>query len=322
MKNLKKIALGTLLLASVCVASAQSLTVATGEAKKGFSKLFANINDVCGTTVPLKELNTNGGLENVGELANKNAVLGLVPVDIYQTMEKTDDAIGRLKAVMSLNSNLLHVVVSSAGYQYQEGRVCDGKELFGKCTGDWKPVVKTKVITTMEDLKGRKVAAVGSAQVLARSYFNKKLGYGMDVRDVDPDAKAFELLKKGEVDAVLTMAAYPAGGVSALKQDSGLTLVDFNLPASGVYKVTSKNYKNLGVYGRKFLAVPNLLMARPVDPNGETGQQITRLKACISSNLKKMQDETGFEPSWSDVTTTAVPDEVPTWTGVLPKTKK
>lgn len=302
---------------NMAAVSAQSLAFASGETKKGYSKVFANINDVCGSTVPLKEVNTGGGLDNLTVLVDKGATVGISQIDTWQSLSGGDEAIGRLKALTSLNYNLMHIVVQKDGYS--AGRQCSGREVLGKCvTGDWQPVLK--VIEKESDLKGLTVAAVGSAQVLVRTYLNKKLGLGIEVKDVDAakgqsgDQIAFGMLKAGQVHAVITMAAYPSGPVGSLKQTDGLILANFSQPAGGAYKVVKKNYKNVGAYNVPFLAVPNILWARPVDPNGAIGQQITVLKSCLAANLKRLQDEDGFEPSWADANL-AVPDELQQWSG-------
>lgn len=309
------------LLLSVNGVFAQSLSFATGEAKKGYSKLYANINELCNAAVPLKEVNTNGGLDNITTLVDKGATVGISQIDTWQSLSGGDEAIGRLKAVASLNHNLMHIVVQKDGFN--AGRQCTGKEVMGKCiTGDWQPV--KKVIEKDTDLKGLTVAAVGSAQVLARTYLNKKFGFGIEVTDVDAkagksgDQVAFDLLKDGKVQAVITMAAYPAGSTSVggLKPTDGLMLANFTQQVGGGFRVVKKNYKNIGAYNVPFLAVPNMLWARPVDPNSPTGQQITALKACLTANLKKLQDDEGFEPSWADATL-VLPDDVPAWTGVI-----
>ena len=324
MKN--RIFAGILLLFSLSVVQAQSLSFASGESKKGYSKLFANINDVCNASVPLKEINTNGGLDNLTTLIDKGASVGISQIDTWQSLSNGDEAIGRLKGVVSLNYNLMHIVVQQGGYN--AGRQCSGKEAFGKClNGDWQPIMK--VIEKDTDLKGLTVAVVGSAQVLARTYLNKKLALGLDLKDVDAkagksgDQIAFDMLRAGQVHAVITMAAYPAGptSVGGLKQNDGLTLANFTQQVGGGYRVVKKNYKGLGAFNVPFLAVPNILWARPVDPNGPIGQQITALKSCINAKLKRLQDEEGFEPSWADATL-ALPDDVPAWSGKLaPKNK-
>jgi TRAP-type uncharacterized transport system substrate-binding protein len=329
--KLKAIAL--IAIAFACTATAfaapPTLKFATGKADKAFSKLYGNINKYCAEEVATEELNTTGGFENVGVLTDKVASLAFVPIDVYQAMAGTDDAVGMLRGVMSLNSNMLHIVVKKSGYAYdyldQNDKYCDGKEIFGKCTGDWKPKKKsaTKVITTVEDLKGLKVAAVGSAQVLARSYFNKKLSYNLDIENIELDKDALDKLEKGQVKAVLTTLAYSnTSFVSLMKPERGLTLVDFNLQPSAPYKIMKKNYKNLGIFGRQFLTVSNILMARPLDPASEAGIQVTKLKACINTKLDRLKTDDGTEPSWSDVTSTALPEGIPSWSGVLPGKKK
>lgn len=318
------------LFASSAFAASPSIKIATGKAGKGYSKIYSNINKFCGDQVPSEELNTNGGFDNIVALTDKVATLAPVPVDVYQALASTDDAVGRLKGIMMLNSNMLHIVVMKSGYTYgyddANDKYCDGKEAFGKCvTGDWKPKHKTgtKVITSVADLKGLRVAAVGSAQVLARRLFNTKMGYNLDIQNIDPDAKAFEALKKGEVKAVLTTAAYSrTGPIAELPASSGFTLVEFDQAASAPYKLVKKNYKNLGIFGRQFLTVPNMLMARPIDPASDVGQQITKYKACVNANLSKLQADEDTEPSWSDVNSTALPDDIPSWSGVAPSKKK
>jgi hypothetical protein len=316
-----RIIAGIVLLFSFGLVQAQSLAFASGEAKKGYSKVFANINELCNTNVPLKEVNTNGGLDNLTTLVDKGATVGISQIDTWQSLSGGDEAIGRLKAVVSLNYNLMHIIVQQGGYN--AGKQCSGKEFAGKCiTGEWQPIMK--VVEKDTDLKGLTVAAVGSAQVLVRTYLNKKLGLGLDVKDVDAkagksgDQIAFDMLKAGQVQAVITMAAYPAGptSVGGLKQTDGLILANFTQQVGGGYRVVKKNYKGLGAFNVPFLAVPNILWARPVDPNGEPGQQVTALKSCITKNLKKFQDGEGFEPSWSDATL-ALPDDVPAWSGVI-----
>ena len=320
-----RIIAGIVLLLVLCSNSfAQSLAFASGEKGKGYSKIFANVNDVCNASVPLKEFNTGGGLDNLTVLADKGATVGLSQIDTWQSLSNNgDEAIGRLKGVISLNSNLLHIIVQQAGFQKQTGTQCSVPEVFGKCAGTRTPVFQAVVITKDTDLKGLTVAAVGSAQLLARTYLSKKLELELDVKDVDAaggksgDALAIEMLKTGKVQAVITMAAYPSGPVSAIKQADGLSLANFTKQVSGGYKVVKKNYKGMGAFNVPFLAVPNILWARPVDPNGPIGQQISGLKACITANLKRFQDEDGFEPSWADATL-VLPDDIPAWTGKAP----
>jgi hypothetical protein len=49
--------------------SAVQLRIATGKLGKGFSKVLADIRKVCGTAVPMVEVQTEGGLQNLMALA-------------------------------------------------------------------------------------------------------------------------------------------------------------------------------------------------------------------------------------------------------------
>lgn len=302
---------------------AQSLTVATGPTKKGYSNLFANINAVCGKTVPLEELNTGGGLDNLGEMATKKAELGIVQVDVFQGMEKTDDAIGRLKGLMSLNYNLLHIVVNANGFQVKTGAmICDGREILGACTGERKPVYSQVVVKSEMDLKGLTVGAVGSAQLVVRKLLNDRLKLNVQVKDIEKDVDAFNMLKAGTIHAVLTVAAAPHGLLKDFKQTDGLSLAAWTSAPGSSYKIIKKNYKNLGVFGVPFLAAPNLMMTRPVDPNSEVGMKITALRQCMQKNIGALKEGKTYEASWEDVSALTPPDDISAWSGVAVGSKK
>ena len=93
------------------------LRIATGKPGKGFSKVFADIRNVCGATVPMVEIETEGGLQNLTALAANKADLGFVQVDTFAAMQDSDASIANLQTVMPMNTNLLHVIARSSGYE-------------------------------------------------------------------------------------------------------------------------------------------------------------------------------------------------------------
>lgn len=311
MKSKTMLCIGLIFLfAFASFAMADPLIFATGQAKKGYSKVYANVNAVCGSHVPMKERVTDGGLANLTDLASKEATVGIASYGVFMSMSGTDDTIARLKGVVQLNSQLVHIIVNENGYV--TGRTCSGKVVLGKCWGSW--VNQTKVINKVEDLNGITMGAVGSGSVVGRTLF-KKLNINVAIRDIDKDNEALAALARGEIAAVMTTAAYPAGPVSAIKQGSGFKLLSWNLPAPTGYKLVKKNYKNMGAFGVAFLAEPNILFARPVDPNGDIGNKITALQTCIKNNFRRFKDGDGFEQSWNDSMTTNVPDDIAPWNG-------
>jgi TRAP-type uncharacterized transport system substrate-binding protein len=304
--------------------SAAALSFASAAPSKGYSRLFANINAVCGAKLPLKEINTSDGLDNLIHLSEKNATLGIAQYDTWAGLSVGDESIKNLKGLATLSYSLMHIVVLAGGTSVVEGKRCEGgKAILGKCVwGNWKDSVSTVTIKNETQLKGHTVAAVGAAQGLARNFLNKHMDLGLKIVDVAPtpsksaEALALDKLKSGEVQAVLIMGSYPESTISLLKNSDKprekMALATFNSTPGKAFRVVKKNYKNLDAYNLPFLAVPNILWARPVDPNGETGKQIHELQNCLSANLQTLQDKEGFESGWTDASM-AVPDTIGAW---------
>lgn len=303
---------------------AEPLSFTTAEAGKGYSKIFSNLNAMCGSKVPMQEVNTSGGLDNLVSLSEKTSTIGIAQYDTWLALSKGDEAIGRLKGLATVSYNLMHIVVLAGGISKVENKQCvGGKEVFGKCIwGEWKDNVNTTLIKTELQLKGLKVAVVGAAQGLARSLLNDKLELNLTLIDVPPlqgkpaETQAIDKLKSGEVQAVIFMGIHPEAAVAALKNgdkpNEKFSLTSFYGSAPSGFKLIKKNYKNINAYNVTFLAVPNILWVRSVDPGGDTGKQINELKNCFSANLQTLQDKEGFESGWAEASL-SMPDDVPVW---------
>lgn len=275
--------------------SCDGLKVATGPAGKGYSKLFADMQSVCGKQVPMCEVRTSGGLDNLNSLSVNEADVGLVQVDTYNDMKRGDENIASLKAVMPLNYNYLHIVTNSSGAS--SGR-------------NWYGTKKYIVVNNFADLRSQKVAVVGSTKLLARR-LNQQLNMNMQFVEVDTDAQAFGLVKDGSVAAAMTVSGWPSGTVNQLKQDSGLTLVPFNMQVQAPYVTRTVNYRNLGVYNLNTLAVPNMLITRPF--KGTRANDVVKLRNCLVNNLQNLQ-EGSYQPGWKEVKDTKSTYDIPSFT--------
>ena len=264
-------------------ADCEGVKVATGPKGKGYSTLFADINKLIGSKVALCEVNTTGGLDNLNALSTKDADIGIVQIDTWNDMKGGDDNIAALQAVMPLNSNYLHIVTSVNGVV--------GEKKFGLLKGD------TKVINRFSDLRGQRVALVGSAQLLGRK-LEKSVGYGMQFIDVKTDADGFAMVKSGQVAAVLTVSGWPSGTVKQLSQADGLTLVPFDAPIGEPYKVKALNYKNIAVYNNNSLAIQNVLVSRAF--TGQRAANVAAIQAGITRNLTELK-EGNYQPAWNEV---------------------
>src|SRR5689334_3624516 len=133
------------------------LRIATGKPGKGFSKVFADVRNVCGAAMPIVEIETEGGLQNLTALAANKADLGFVQVDTFAAMQDSDASIANLQTVMPMNTNLLHVIARTSGYE-------SPPTMMEKITLSRKVVF----VRTFGELRSLPVAVVGSARSLAR----------------------------------------------------------------------------------------------------------------------------------------------------------
>lgn len=266
-------------------ADCEGLKVATGPKGKGYSTLFADIQKVTGGKIALCEVNTAGGLDNLNALSTKEADVGFVQIDTWNDMKNGDENIAALQYIMPMNSNYLHVVTLASGFTQEHAKKFFGSEK------------KLVVINSFADLRGQRVALVGSAQLLGRK-LDKQLGYNMQFVDVKSDADGFAMVKKAEVAAVFTVSGWPSGTVKQLQQADGLTLVPFNAPIGEPYKVKPLNYKNIAVYNNNSLAIPNVLVTRPF--TGSRQANVAALQSAITRNLTELK-EGNYQPAWNEV---------------------
>jgi TRAP-type uncharacterized transport system substrate-binding protein len=268
--------------------SAVQLRIATGKPGKGFSKVFADIRNVCGTVVPMVEVETEGGLQNLTALAANKADLGFVQVDTFATMQDSDPNIAALQTVMPMNVNLLHVVARSSGYEPPQNGLIE--RLSGR---------KTVVVRSFGDLKGLPVAVVGSARSLGRE-LDRAQALGLQFVDISTDEEGLAKLKRGDVAALFSTSGWPSGPVQALKRGDGLHLVRFDLKVPEPYLISTRNYENLDSFKHPFLGVPNALMTRPFTPGGAYGRAVATLRDCVKKTLVALR-EGPYEPMWQEV---------------------
>ncbi|MEJ7931817.1 hypothetical protein WG922_17740 [Ramlibacter sp. AN1015] len=271
------------------------LRIATGAKGKGFSRVFADIQYACGSRVALAEVPTEGGLQNLSVLVANRADLGFVQLDTLREMKASDDAIGKLRTVLPMNSNLLHVVARRDGYP-RRGIV----PLVWPLDNAWF----NRHVHQVSDLRGLAVAVVGSARKLGRTVSE---AHGLDIRfvDVETDDAGIAMVQRGEVAALFTTSGWPNGPVQALRRADGVKLVPFDLPVQRPYQKVRKNYDNVDAWNMEFLAAENVLVTRPFSGDGAKGRAVQALQACILHNLTQLQ-EGAFEPAWRDVRS---PDE-------------
>ena len=160
-----------------------ALRIAAGPDGKVYSRMVYDMQRACGQAASFCPVITKGGVDNMTRLAASEAEMGIVQVDVLREMKHSDPTIKKLQLVLPLHNNLLHVLTLSKGVK-PEG-------LLGKL-----PFTERTPLTKFSQLQGRRVAAVGSAQLMGQT-LGEKLGYGLQVLSASNDREAIAMMQLG-----------------------------------------------------------------------------------------------------------------------------
>jgi TRAP-type uncharacterized transport system substrate-binding protein len=253
-----------------------ALRIASGPKGKVYELIAKDIQAVCGSSVSVCSTPSTGGLQNLMLLSSNDAELGIVQLNTLEEMSKGgDDNIKNLQAVMPLHTNLLHILSLRAGSSVR--------------ATSFPFMGNDRNIQKFTDLKGLKVAVVGSTQLLGQ-VLNKHFGHGMELLIADSDDHALKMLNSNQVQAIFSDGGWPLPSVARHRADSGLQLVEFDVPAPDRFTVVQRSYEKLDAFNRKFLGTPNLLVTRAFKPGGETGKKVSALQSCLLKNIDELQE--------------------------------
>ena len=268
-----------------------ALRIGSGPRGKIYELMVQDIQRVCSAEVSVCSVPSMGGLPNLMMLSASQAELGIVQLDTLTQMTKGgDENIAALQAVMPLHTNLLHILSLRAGSRVGIVKIGDKAVPW---TGDGK------VFSKFSDLKGIKVAVVGSTQLLGQT-LNQQTGYAMEFLIAESDDQAVQMLQANQVQAIFTDGGWPLPSISRHQNNSGLMLVEYDLPVKEPFIAVKRNYENLDAFNFNFLGIPNLLVTRPFKNNGDLGKRVAALQRCILNHLDDLQ-EGRFQPAWKEV---------------------
>ena len=274
------------------IASSSALRIGSGPDGKLYQLLVRDMQTVCAKEVPLVNVPGSGGIPNLVGLSASQLDLGIAQLDTLLEIGKDgDENIQMLQAVMPLHTNLLHVLSLRSGSKAGDvNALVDGTPL------DFREV---KVIRNFSDLKGMKVAAVGSTMLLGTK-LNDQNGMNMSLRKAENDEQAIQWLKANKVQAIFTDGGWPLPSIAHLQSSSGLALVEFDLAPRPPFLVVKRNYQNLDAFNMRFLGSPNLLLTRPFKPGGDIGKRVAALQSCLLSHLDELQ-EGRYQAAWKEI---------------------
>src|SRR3954470_8811590 len=178
-------------------------------------------------------------------------------------------------------------------------------------------VIASKSVRSLADLNGKRVSVDlpnGGTFVTASIVF-ERLGLKPNLVYIEQRI-SMEMLKRGELDAVIAVGGKPYKSVSAFNDDKGrfhFVPVDYARPLQGDYLpavLTSKDYPNLIAEGERVdtIAVPAVLAAYNWAPNTDRYRKLSQFVDAFFTKFPTFQNPP-FHPKWKEVSLSApLPD--------------
>src|ERR1700681_2849172 len=174
-------------------------------------------------------------------------------------------------------------------------------------------VIASKSIRSLADLNGKKVSVDlpnGGTFVTASIVF-ERLGLKPNLVYIEQRI-SMEMLKKGEIDAMIAVGGKPYKSVSAFKDDRDrfhFVPVDYAKPLQGDYLpavLTAKDYPNLIAEGERVdtIAVPAVLAAYNWAPNTDRYRKLALFVEAFFTKFPAFQNPP-FHPKWKEVSLSA-----------------
>jgi TRAP-type uncharacterized transport system substrate-binding protein len=230
---------------------------------------------------------STGGADNIQALVERKIDAGIVQADVLSYMMIKEPMVAKkIRSLVALHSNYLHVLVLKNGYKEDLGKFKFKKQV---------------VIRSIRDLDGRKVAAFGSAPITVKN-INERLGLNLRIVDVNSKEEGLAMLNKGEVAAFVAMGGKP---ISWVDKEVGSNITLAVVESADIEKLKSPysagqlTYKKLGVLGYSTVAVRNELLVW--DFTGQRAQQLLQVRKFLKDNLNDIKDSRGAHPAWQDV---------------------
>lgn len=269
------------------VASAQTLTVATGSNTATYSRLLKEINEACSTSIPINEKNTSGSLENMALLTGNQVNAAFVQTDVLYFLSRTDDRIAGIKTLVALHPEEVHIIALRESKTKEGGVMGVGS----------KPIQ----VNTIEALAGRTVVAWGGSYVTAQVIKIQTM-IAFNVVEVPDAATALKALDSGQAEAILAVGGQPLGFLEKLNQQYKLVAIgaDAADKLKSVYRPAKLNYTNLGSLGVSTVATDALFVTREYK-TAKFSQALGALRTCIYANVDELKESTGKHPKWQSI---------------------
>jgi TRAP-type uncharacterized transport system substrate-binding protein len=268
---------------------AKQFKVGQGSVTGTYTEAFKELAEACSTSsLPLVPAFPDGkgdGANNLEALVNSRAQAAFVRNDII-FWQGQNGQLGNIKTLFTLWPETVHILALT------QSKLKEGGTLgFGK---------KTVVLSTISDLNGRRLGAVGANQITANVLKSQgQLGF-----EIVPctDAKAcIGLLNAGEIEAVIFTAGKPLPIFEKLDATYKLLAItpDVAKKVELVYRPTTITYSNLAAAFNVPTVEADAIFVTKVFNTESKRVQLAELRDCFYKRLDELKDE--GSPRWQNV---------------------
>lgn len=296
MKSTRSMAILLGLIVSVSAFAQDKFTIAGGGgAKNGsvYSSMVETISKYCSTdALPVEEVQTKGGTENLELLKGNKVKAAIIPSDLLAAAKfDNGSSVAQIQTLFTLHNEAVHLIARG-----------DAKTEGGLSLGRFNLGGKEIVYNNPEDFKGRTIGAVGGSGVTARIVSDMlRYGWVIDTATYKSNSELTAALTAGKIDGIIISAGLQSDAVKSIKGNFKLIPLRGNSDTAKVYEAVKVEYSNLNGGRAVDTLGSRALMVTRTWRSQEMLDQLGTFRQCFTSNVGKIQDAQGTHPAWQDV---------------------
>ncbi len=271
----------------VGVASAQTVTlkVASDSSSGTYAKMLGEVVNACGSDeFNIQAAGNHGGaVGNLDALFNNQADAAFLHSDVFAASAQSDPAYARLKTLVALWPEPIHVLALKVSKTKKQGTFSFG----------------TVEINTLADAAGYQVGAAGGGVITGRVL---QTPGKFQVVDEGTGDQVISALDNGQIAAAIFVGAAPLPNLQKLASTGRYKLIPIGEAianqVSNFYRPAKVNYPGLSNGPISTLAPVSVLLTKMFQtPSKQNAQRA--LRACFANHLADLQDS--GSRNWAEV---------------------
>lgn len=264
-----------------------TMIMAIGGKTGTYWAMFEQMQQICGESIPITAMETSGSTQNVDLLTSNKVNGAMVQSDVLWVRSKTEN-LSNVKTLLALHPEEVHLIAMT-----QSKKTAGGFAGFGA-----KPIE----FTDLESLAGQNVAAAGGSFITAQAL--KLLSdVNYNIVEAPTNDAAMDMLRSGQVEAVIGVGGSPLGWVNGLSKEFKLLYISESSAEKlkVLYSPANLNYSSMSnSMGVKTVSTDALLVTREYK-SARYVSGLRKLRTCVSDNLDELKETTGYHPKWQTV---------------------